>query len=143
MVKPAGGMLWCPRHLGLLALCRGSRLGRLLAPPHTEMHSAAARSLPHKCWPGKLGARRWETAVVETQRAAPAAATSGLGRPQRELELPRPADLPSSRAEAKSDRAAHSANFRPTYTGPALGLFPLPPRPESYFVEIVLYMHKA
>ena len=39
-------------------------------PPHTEMHSAAARSLPHKCWPGKLGARRWETAVVETQRAS-------------------------------------------------------------------------
>ena len=93
-----------------------------------------------------VGQESWERGGGKPQLLrlnVPAAATSGLGRPQRELELPRPADLPSSRAEAKSDRAAHSANSRPTYTGPALGLFPLPPRPESNFVGIALYMHKA
>ena len=95
-----------------------------------------------------VGQESWERGggkpqLLRLNVPAAAAATWGLGRPQRELELPRPADLPSSRAEAKSDRAAHSANFRPTYTGPALGLFPLPPRPESNFVGIALYMHKA
>ena len=137
-------MLWCPRHLGLLALCSG-RLGRLLAPP--TQRCTQPRPAPSRT---SVGQESWERGGGKPQLlrlnvpAAVAAATSGLGRPQRELELPRPADLPSSRAEAKSDRAAHSANFRPTYTGgPALGLFPLPPRPKSNFVGIALYMHKA
>ena len=139
--------MWCPRHLGLLALCSGrlGRLGRLLAPPHTE-RCTQPRPAPSRT---SVGQESWERGGGKPQLlrlnvpAAAAAATSGLGRPQRELELPRPADLPSSRAEAKSDRAAHSANFRPTYTGPAMGLFPPPPRAESNFVGIALYMHKA
>ena len=137
-------MLWCPRHLGLLALCRvaAGSAGCWLPPTQrcTQPRPAPSRT--------SVGQESWERGggkpqLLRLNVPAAAAATSGLGRPQRELELPRPADLPSSRAEAKSDRAAHSANFRPTYTGPALGLFPLPPRPKSNFVGIALYMHKA
>ena len=134
------GMLRCPRHLP--SLCNGRQAGS-----GSPWRDAAALDGP-PCYAGSLGTsvgqESWERGGGKPQLLrlnVPAAATSGLGRPQRELELHTPADLPSSRAEAKSDRAAHSANFRPT--GPTLGLFPLPPRPESNFVGIALFMHKA